>query len=118
MERPEQPNQEAPSSELEQQEQEQKLRSARAEAHGAIRAHAATQDRQRTSAENPNFVGDYFAASRLHFIGSWKTRFEQLLSTLPPPQNYAFYLYLCAFVYVYTRCILLISCSIRIGHGQ
>ena len=87
MERPEQ--QKALSTEQEQQEQheqqKQKLRSARAEAHGAIRAHAATQDRQRTSAENPNFVGDFFAASRLHFIGSWKTRFEQLLSTLPPP---------------------------------
>ena len=57
----------------------------RAEAHGAIRAHAATQERQRTSAENPNFVGDFFAASRLHFIGSWKMRFEDLLNTLPPP---------------------------------
>ena len=81
----EKPRQQKALSEQEQQEQNQKLRSARAEAHGAIRAHAATQDRQRTSAENPNFVGDFFAASRLHFIGSWKTRFEQLLSTLPPP---------------------------------
>ena len=81
MERPDQ--QKALSAEQEQQEQ--KLRSARAEAHGAIRAHAATQERQRTSAENPNFVGDFFAASRLHFIGSWKMRFEDLLNTLPPP---------------------------------
>ena len=38
-----------------------------------------------TSAENPNFVSDFFGASRLHFIGSWKSRYEELLSTLPPP---------------------------------
>ena len=80
----ERPDQQKALSE-EQEQQEQKLRSARAEAHGAIRAHAATQERQRTSAENPNFVGDFFAASRLHFIGSWKMRFEDLLNTLPPP---------------------------------
>jgi hypothetical protein len=38
-----------------------------------------------TSRENEGFVGDYFAASRLHFIGTWKTRFVQLLEALPPP---------------------------------
>ena len=51
----------------------------------ALSSHAATQDRQRTSAENPNFVADFLAASRLSFIGSWRARYEEMLSHLPPP---------------------------------
>ena len=37
-----------------------------------------------TSRENSDYVSDYFAASRLHFIGSWKSRFVALLDALPP----------------------------------
>jgi nucleotidyltransferase/DNA polymerase involved in DNA repair len=38
-----------------------------------------------TSRENKDFVPQFFQASRLHFIGSWRDRFEKLLSSLPPP---------------------------------
>ena len=40
---------------------------------------------QRTAHENPNFLSDFFSASRLHLIGSWKERFQKLLDTLPKP---------------------------------
>jgi nucleotidyltransferase/DNA polymerase involved in DNA repair len=35
--------------------------------------------RMRTSAENPNFVADYFASSRLHHLASWKMKFQEEL---------------------------------------
>ena len=63
----------------------EELRRARQESRTALSTHAATQERQRTSAENPNFVADFLAASRLSFIGSWKARYEEMLSHLPPP---------------------------------
>ena len=40
---------------------------------------------QKNSSENSNFVPEFFNASRLHFIGSWKERFQKLLDTLPAP---------------------------------
>lgn len=33
----------------------------------------------RPTNENPNFVSDYFAASRLHFIGSFRARYESMM---------------------------------------
>ena len=39
----------------------------------------------RTSRENDNFVPEFFNASRLHFIGSWKNRYSLILDSLPPP---------------------------------
>lgn len=33
-----------------------------------------------SSHDNPNFLRDYFAQSRLAFIGDWRTRFERLLT--------------------------------------
>lgn len=33
----------------------------------------------RPTNENPNFVQDYFASSRLHFIGSFRARYESML---------------------------------------
>ena len=35
-----------------------------------------------TTEENPNFVQDYFRQSRLHFIGSWKTKLPYVASTI------------------------------------
>jgi DNA repair protein REV1 len=37
------------------------------------------QHQMRTSAENPNFVADYFASSRLHHLSSWKMKFQEEL---------------------------------------
>ena len=39
----------------------------------------------RTSRENEDFVPEFFKASRLHFIGSWRNRYEEILDSLPPP---------------------------------
>ena len=41
--------------------------------------------KHQTSRENANFVADFFSASRLHFIGSWKDRYQKLLDSLPQP---------------------------------
>ena len=41
----------------------------------------------RTSRDNDDFVSDFFGASRLHFIGSWRDRYGKLLDTLPPPPS-------------------------------
>jgi len=49
------------------------------------RAAPSLQQRQRTSKDNENYAKDYHNASRLHFIGTWKARFEALCETLPPP---------------------------------
>lgn len=37
------------------------------------------QHRMQTSAENPNFVADYFSSSRLHHLSSWKIKFQEEL---------------------------------------
>lgn len=36
----------------------------------------------RSSREDPDFQANYFAASRLHFIGSWKARIEALAASM------------------------------------
>ncbi|CAE6926976.1 REV1, partial [Symbiodinium sp. CCMP2456] len=43
------------------------------------------QNGQRTVRDNPNFVQTFFKASRLHFIGVWRERYEEILDSLPPP---------------------------------
>ena len=40
--------------------------------------------RPRTTRDDPDFVSTFFAASRLHFIGSWRERFERLVRARPP----------------------------------
>lgn len=40
---------------------------------------AGTGHRMKTSAENPNFVADYFSSSRLHHLASWKMKFQEEL---------------------------------------
>jgi len=44
-----------------------------------------TSPQLRTSHEDPNFLEGFFKASRLHFIGTWKERFEEILDSLPNP---------------------------------
>jgi hypothetical protein len=39
----------------------------------------------RTSRDDPEFMSTFFKASRLHYIGMWKIRYQELLGTLPPP---------------------------------
>eukprot|EP00871_Galdieria_phlegrea_P000830 jgi/Galph1/1748/GphlegSOOS_G422.1 len=41
----------------------------------------------RSTSENPNFVRDFFAQSRLHFIGSFRARFERKLVDLIMREN-------------------------------
>jgi nucleotidyltransferase/DNA polymerase involved in DNA repair len=36
----------------------------------------------KTTAQNPNFVADYFSASRLHFIGSFRARYESMMAAV------------------------------------
>uniref|UniRef100_A0A7S3A6R9 DNA polymerase kappa n=1 Tax=Rhodosorus marinus TaxID=101924 RepID=A0A7S3A6R9_9RHOD len=36
----------------------------------------------KSTRENPNFVRDYFSASRLHFIGSFRARYESLIAAV------------------------------------
>eukprot|EP00931_Biecheleriopsis_adriatica_P055698 TRINITY_DN32992_c0_g1_i1.p1 TRINITY_DN32992_c0_g1~~TRINITY_DN32992_c0_g1_i1.p1 ORF type:complete len:1112 (+),score=185.85 TRINITY_DN32992_c0_g1_i1:113-3448(+) len=43
------------------------------------------QGQQKTSRDNPDFVHTFFRASRLHFIGVWRERYEEILDSLPPP---------------------------------
>ena len=45
----------------------------------------ALDQRPRTSKDDPDFMSNFFKASRLHFIGSWKVRYQQILDALPPP---------------------------------
>ena len=40
---------------------------------------------QRTTHDDPNFMSSFFKASRLHFIGSWKARYQQIVDRQPPP---------------------------------
>lgn len=62
-----------------------RVAAARAFAASARRGLPQVEGPQRTSRENDEFVPEFFAASRLHFIGSWKSRFQNLLDSLPPP---------------------------------
>ena len=39
----------------------------------------------RTSRDDPNFMQSFFKASRLHFIGTWKARYQEILDSVPPP---------------------------------
>jgi hypothetical protein len=39
----------------------------------------------RATCDNPDFVGSFFANSRLHFIGAWRSRYEALARARPPP---------------------------------
>ena len=41
--------------------------------------------KQRTTHEDPNFMETFFRASRLHYIGTWKHRYEAFLEDLPAP---------------------------------
>eukprot|EP00960_Hanusia_phi_P026832 746495-Hanusia_phi.AAC.1 len=41
--------------------------------------------KQRTSRDDPNFMQSFFKASRLHFIGTWKARYQEILDSVPPP---------------------------------
>jgi DNA repair protein REV1 len=50
----------------------------------ARRAAPNLQQRHRTSKDNDAYAKDFFGASRLHFIGSWKARFELICDRLPP----------------------------------
>jgi DNA repair protein REV1 len=38
----------------------------------------------RTSSTDPAFIENFYKASRLHFIGTWKDRFQNLIDSLPP----------------------------------
>jgi DNA repair protein REV1 len=40
----------------------------------------------KSSLEDPNFVKHFFESSRLHFIGSWRSRLPQLISSFDPYQ--------------------------------
>lgn len=61
------------------------MRAAR-EVQKEVRAKDAALDQPpRTSKDDPEFMSNFFKASRLHFIGSWKARYQQLLDTIPPP---------------------------------
>ena len=40
--------------------------------------------KQRSTKDDPNFMESFFRASRLHFIGSWKARYQKFLDALPP----------------------------------
>lgn len=43
--------------------------------------------RPRPTNENPNFVKEYFAASRLHFIGSFRARYESMMAAVAKKLN-------------------------------
>lgn len=43
------------------------------------RDNGGSHHRMQTSAENPNFVADYFSSSRLHHLSSWKIKFQEEL---------------------------------------
>ena len=64
---------------------EERMKAAQRVAAQARRGRPQLDQPQRTSGENEHFVADFLAASRLHFIGSWKERYFALLDTLPPP---------------------------------
>ncbi|KAL1508563.1 hypothetical protein AB1Y20_004662 [Prymnesium parvum] len=78
---------EAPTSEASAsaEEHQKRLQAARRVAAEARRGRPQLNGAQRSSKDNENFVSDFLAASRLHFIGSWKERYYALLDALPPP---------------------------------
>lgn len=45
----------------------------------------AARQQQRTAGDDPNFVDTFFKSSRLHFIGTWRKRYEELLAHRPDP---------------------------------
>ena len=61
-----------------------RVAAARALATALRRATPQSSRPQLSSKENDNFVEDFMGASRLHFIGSWKARFSELLDAQPP----------------------------------
>ncbi|CAE7255536.1 Rev1 [Symbiodinium natans] len=62
-----------------------RLRAAKEVAEGLRAKEPLLQNGQRTVRDNPNFVQTFFKASRLHFIGVWRERYEEILDSLPPP---------------------------------
>jgi DNA repair protein REV1 len=65
---------------------EERARAVAREVQREVRTREPALDtRPRTSRDDPDFVSHFFKASRLHFIGSWKQRYNKLLETLPPP---------------------------------
>ena len=63
----------------------ERLEAAQRVARAARRGLPQLEGPHRTSRENESFVPEFFRASRLHFIGSWKNRYQLLLDSLPPP---------------------------------
>jgi hypothetical protein len=39
----------------------------------------------RSTKDDPEFLSSFYKASRLHWIGTWKARFQAIIETLPPP---------------------------------
>lgn len=68
-------------------EAELEARFARAQAAAAelVRASAPLAQKIRTSKEDKNFLASFHANSRLHFIGAWRERFDELFGGRPPP---------------------------------
>jgi DNA repair protein REV1 len=58
------------------------LDAAHAHARAARLASSLLRDAPRSCADNPDFLHDYYAASRLHYIGDWRTRNAKLLTRL------------------------------------
>jgi nucleotidyltransferase/DNA polymerase involved in DNA repair len=62
-----------------------RLAAARRVATEARRGMPQLQGPHRTSRENDSFISEFMGASRLHYIGSWKDRYQRILETMPPP---------------------------------
>ena len=60
-----------------------RLAAARRVATEARRGMPQLQGPHRTAPQN--FISEFMGASRLHYIGSWKDRFQRILETMPPP---------------------------------
>lgn len=54
-------------------------------ATAAKRAEPLLDMKQRTTHDDPEFMGTFFRASRLHYIGTWKHRYESFLEEEVPP---------------------------------
>ncbi|CAE8627988.1 unnamed protein product [Polarella glacialis] len=67
------------------QQRQDRIRAARSLAAALRSEEPLLQGQQRTSRQNPDFVQTFFKASRLHFIGVWRERYEEILDSLPPP---------------------------------
>lgn len=66
-------------------EQEEKLRRARAVARALHDKVSSPGRRLLTSREDPDFLPNYLSNSRLHWIGVWRERFEELFADRPDP---------------------------------